>query len=167
MVLGSGWSLRLVFSSALNWNLSQTGRAADGQLVRHTDAHIYIWTHRQADEAICQRVPSNQTSSQPTPQPLSHDATIPERTTSPEACVLNRQCCGTRDLGIQWWVYPGIPSFSVEAFVFVTALSSNEENTCWKNSLACVCVCVDVWDDEDEIQKYTSGGTSLGSERGE
>lgn len=79
-------------------------------------------------------------------QPLPHDATIPERTTGPEVCALNRQCCGTRDLGIQWWGYPGIPIFSVEAFVFVTVLSGNEDNTCWQNAhwpvALCICVCV-------------------------
>lgn len=63
---------------------------------------------------------------------LPHDATIPERTTSPEVCALNRQRCGTGDPGTQWMGYPGIPGLSVEAFVLVTALSTNEDNTGWQ-----------------------------------
>lgn len=75
-------------------------------------------------------------------RPLPHDATIPERTTSPEVCALNRQRCGTRDPGTQWTGYPGIPGLSVEAFVLVAAPSANEDNTGWQKKLVGLWLCV-------------------------
>lgn len=85
---------------------------------------------------------------------------------SPEVCVLNRQCCGTRDLGVQWWVYPGIPSFSAEAFVLFTACPVTNTTHAGKTHWP-VGVCVCVGDDEDEIQKCISGGMSVSSVAGE
>lgn len=45
---------------------------ANRQLDRHTDAHIYICTHRQADKAICQPVRNLQASIRPTIQSANH-----------------------------------------------------------------------------------------------
>lgn len=93
-------------------------------------------------------------------RPLPHDATIPERTTSPEVCALNRQRCGTRDPGTQWTGYPGIPGLSVEAFVLVTALSTNEDNTGWqkkkKKARRPLALCAGLCERGDEMKNYTS-----------
>lgn len=145
--------------------------SADGQSCRRaaqqtsstgTQSHAFR-TRRRARQS---RPPESagispfcQTSRQPTMacRSLPHDATIPERTTSPEVCALNRQRCGTRDPGTQWTGYPGIPGLSMEAFVLVTALSTNEDNTGWqkKKKLVglwlCVQACVN-----DEMKNDTS-----------
>lgn len=91
--------------------------------------------------------PNIQSDKQPATvsQPLPHDTTIPEWTTGPVVCVLNRQSCGTGDLGAQWRGYPGISSLSVEVFVIAVALFSDEDNTCCKRAhwpVAALCVLV-------------------------
>lgn len=86
---------------------------------------------RQADKAVPQNL---QASVHWSGRALSQAwrAASPERMASPEVCALHRQRCGTGDLAAQWHSYPGIYGFSGEAFVFVAALSANEDNTGWR-----------------------------------
>lgn len=80
---------------------------------------ICIWSHRRADEAVCQPVRNLQASVRPTKHPVSQTgvhcepaASSPQSTTAPELCGLNGQSCGTRALGAQWGGYPGIQPFT-------------------------------------------------------
>lgn len=109
----------------------QVVRAVAGQWEKNAVHTLTHKTGRQADKAVPQNLRASvHSSGRAVSQPWR--AAVPERITSPEVCALNRQRCGTGDLAAQWQGYPGIYSFSVEAFVFVAALSANEDNTGWR-----------------------------------
>lgn len=125
----------------------------------HTLTHE---TGRQADKAVPQNLRASVHSSRrAVSQPWR--TAIPERITSPKVCALNRQRCGTGDLAAQWQGYPGICSFSAEAFVFVAALSTNEDNTGWRRKkwkrpvgLSLPVCAAPVWTGRWRMKSYTS-----------
>lgn len=167
-------SLLLRFNSALE----TSAREADRQLDRHTDAHIYICTHRRADEAVCQPVRNLQSSVHPTIHLSIRLASQPTSRSDPAAstwrhqsqaqhksrgmctnsAVLRNQGSGNTMVGF----ILGIPAFHWRPLclsLHCPVMKITHAGTKLIGLLLCVCICacVMVW------MKCTGWGTSVGS----